>query len=115
MHKRKHREGDTAYDERARRMAKGGSLPSGNKFPPSLHLAKKVLGAREWGDCMVHVCANPSCVGWVYPKLKPKEYRSHSQDFCPCCGQLRFRTVKRGAREVLRPKWWYIDFGLEQV
>ena len=94
-----------------------GYLPSGHIFPSSSYLIRGTVGARTWEEFMVHVCAHPGCLGWVYDYLHPSQYEQHKDQKCgvPGCNQRRFIVVKKGSTQQVVPQWWYIDFGLEMV
>jgi len=106
---------DNAFEAGIRRLVR--YLPTFHIFPNSPYLVRGTVGARTWEQFQVHVCSHPDCIGWVYPYLDPSEYDKHKNDKCgvPGCKQKRFQVMKRGAAELVVPRWWYIDFGLEQV
>lgn len=106
---------DKAFDAQCKRKSKGGHLPPGNIYPPSLHLARGAIGAGSWQQYHFHVCGHPSCTGWVYPQLQPNQYEQHQNDRCRLCREPRFKRVRRGRRWTYVARWWYIDFGLERV
>jgi hypothetical protein len=127
MLKRVHGQTDTAFNVQARLKSAGGHLPDDNCYPPSFYLAKKAVGAANWRDFEVHLCADPDCLGWVYPPMHPDEFNTAGSapaeqqqagiHYCghPECSQPRFRLQRRGARESWVPRWMCIDFKLERV
>lgn len=106
---------DRAFEAGIARLV--GYLPTCHIFPDSAYLCRGTVGARTWEEFQVHVCAHPDCLGYVYPHLDPSEYEQHKDDVCqmPGCQQKRFVVIKRGAAVLVVPRWWYIDFGLEEV
>jgi hypothetical protein len=106
---------DTAFEAGVKKLVT--YFPSAHIFPNSAYLVRGTVGARTWEEFQVHVCADPNCVGYVYPYLDPVEWAAHKDQVCPVqgCNQRRFQVVKQGNTEVVVPRWWYIDFGLEEV
>jgi hypothetical protein len=90
-------------------------LPVGNLLPPSLHLCKKVLGVESWRAKERHVCNSEKCVGHVFGHLDRKEWNHHKHEQCPNCHTSRFVEKKIGNKEVLFPRAWYLDLGLESA
>ncbi|KXZ42339.1 hypothetical protein GPECTOR_159g107 [Gonium pectorale] len=86
-------------------------------FVPSTHyLLRKLVGAKDWTEYMVHVCDNEDCIGHVYEKLPDKHtWKDNLDEKCPHCSETRFKTRERGGRVFVEPRYWYIDFGVEET
>ncbi|KXZ42338.1 hypothetical protein GPECTOR_160g121 [Gonium pectorale] len=90
-------------------------VPQPCLLPSTLHLLKKLIGARHWSEFQVHVCDTKHCPGHVFDPLKKSEWEAHKDDCCPHCATPRFNVTVIGEHQHIEPRSWYIDFGLEET
>ena len=97
---------DMALDHLCRLQAEV-FLPTGNHFPPSYYLMKKVLGYVAADQFEGHICDNCS---HVYPKLDKDKWAANQT--CNTCGAKRFKT---GRNKRLTPVKRFWDFGIDRI
>jgi len=64
-------------------------LPQPNTLPTTIHQLNKLIGF-NLNNYEEHVCINDCC---LFEKLDRDEWKDHSDQSCPTCGQLRFKKV----------------------
>jgi len=82
--------------------------PEGNLQPPSLHIAKGILGVESLKDYVVHVCIN-GC--YAFDKIQPAHYEDHADEKCPDCKERRFVVEQTARGPELVPRQFMIYFG----
>lgn len=65
-------------------------LPPENLLPPSLYLARKMVGMEDLSAYEYHVCHN-DCYVWA--KIPKEEWPEHYDEKCPFCQNNRFASV----------------------
>jgi hypothetical protein len=89
-------------------------LPSGNLFPRSLYLMRRVIGCRTTEEVSVHVCVNDCCVfGRVSDlgSLSVSERDRNRGATCEHCGERKF-MAKAGK---LQPRKTFQYFGVKNA
>ena len=100
--KSRSRSTDTSTD-RWLRLHSEVVLPAGNLCPPSLYLARCVLGCRLASEVERHVCDKDH---WLFPHLDPKDYKAHVDDKCPVCQGPRFKVSRIGTIKAVKTFWY---------
>lgn len=84
------------------------TLPTGNTYPGSLYLIRKIMDVKDISDYEHHVCVNDD---WVWNHLPRKDWKLHANDTCPHCNAKRFRLTNHG----LKPQRHFYYFGVKYV
>lgn len=72
---------DTSID-RWLRLHASVVLPAGNLCPPSLYIARQLVGCKLAAELERHVCVKDH---YLFPNLPRSEYRQHLHECCPLC------------------------------
>lgn len=93
-----------------------------NRYPPSIHLCRAVLGVGSLDDYEVHVC--PAGCPHRYPHMTRSQWQEHAalqlcgadchRCKCPQCGASRFMQLENGAYEPAAPCYFFPD-ALQQL
>ena len=67
-------------------------LPKDNICPPSLYLARRVVGFTDIEKYEEHFC---TCDKHHFPKIARSEWKAHCEETCPC-GRRRFKITTGG-------------------
>lgn len=91
-------------------------LPSGNLLPPSSHVMRAAIDARDAAEYQLHVCSSKKCAGHVWQPLPKSQWHTERDATCPTCRiSRRFTVTNVAGREVLEPTSSYIDMRIEEA